>query len=43
MKRKYESQAFETKYKAILEVEKGQKSKSTIAKDFNIPTSTLST
>ena len=34
---------FETKYKAISEVEKGQKSKSAIAKEFNIPASTLST
>ena len=43
VKRKYQSQTFETKYQAILEVEKGQKSKSAIAKDFNIPASTLST
>ena len=43
VKRNYESQTFETKYQVILEVEKGQKSKSAIAKDFNIPASTLST
>ena len=43
VKRKKEPQTFETKYKAISEVEKGQKSKSAIAKEFNIPASTLST
>ena len=43
VKRKKEPQTFETKYKAISEVKKGPKSKSTIAKEFNIPASTLST
>lgn len=43
VKRKVEAKDFEVKYNAILEVEKGQKAKSVIAKDFNIPASTLST
>ena len=43
VKRKYDSQMFEIMYQAITEVEKGQKSKSAIAKEFNIPASTLST
>ena len=33
----------ETKYKAILEVEKGLKAKTQIAKDLDVPLSTLST
>ena len=43
VKRKYEPQTFEKKYQAVLEVEKGQRSKSAIAKEFNVPASTLST
>ena len=43
VKRKIEAKDFEVKYNAILEVEKGQKAKSVIAKEFNIPASTLST
>ena len=43
VKRKYEPQTFEKKYQAILEVEKGQRPKSAIAKQFNVPASTLST
>jgi transposase-like protein len=42
-KRKYGVNSVETKYAAIVEAEKGSKSKCDIAKDFNIPPSTLST
>ena len=37
VKRKYEPQMFEKKYQAILEVEKGQRPKSAIAKELNVP------
>ena len=42
VKRKLESKTLEEKYRAILEVEKGQKSKTEIAKMFNVPKNTLS-
>ena len=43
VKRKKESKSMEEKYAAIIECEKGQKSKTEIAKQFNVPLSTLST
>lgn len=43
LKRNYEPQTFEKKYQAILEVEKGHRPKSAIAKVFNVPARTLST
>ena len=43
MSTKHKTNTLETKYKAILEVEKGLKTKTQIAKDFNVPLITLST
>ncbi|XP_069134649.1 tigger transposable element-derived protein 6-like [Argopecten irradians] len=43
LKRKLESKSYDVKYEAIMEVEKGVKSKKQIAADFGIPQSTLST
>ena len=43
VKRKLDTQTIETKYKAILEVEKGLKKKQDIASQFNIKPATLST
>lgn len=42
VKRKLDTKTLEDKYLAIMEVEKGQKSKTEIAKMFNIPKNTLS-
>ena len=39
--RKFDQKTIEEKYAAIIEVEKGQKSKTEIAKIFNIPKNTL--
>ena len=41
MKRKLDQKTLEEKYAAIIEVEKGQKTKTEIAKMFNIPKNTL--
>lgn len=41
IKRKSEHKSLDVKYNAIMEFEKGQKSKSEIAKMFNIPKNTL--
>lgn len=43
VKRKLASYCMKTKYQAVMEVEKGSKSKTDIAKQFGIPTNTLST
>lgn len=43
VKRKLTVKTIETKYRAIMEVEQGEKSKSTIAKDLGVPLNTLST
>ncbi|XP_060065142.1 tigger transposable element-derived protein 6-like [Ylistrum balloti] len=43
VKRKIETKTVETKYRAILAVEKGDRSKSDIAREFGIPANTLST
>ena len=40
---KRKTNTLETKYKAIMEVEKKKKTKTAIAKEFNIPLNTLST
>ena len=42
IKRKYDSKTLETKYNAIIECEKGTKSKTEIARMFNVPNNTLS-
>ena len=42
-KRKCIVQSIETKYKAIIEVEAGLKKKAQIAREFNVPSNTLST
>lgn len=43
IKRKLDAKSYETKYDAILAVERGGKTKKQIASDFGIPMSTLST
>ena len=43
VKRRNDTKTFEVKYQAIMEVEKGLKSKAAIAKLFEIPATTLST
>ncbi len=43
VKRKLDYKSFEKKYQAIMEAEKGIKSKKSIAAEFSIPASTLST
>lgn len=43
IKRTLDSKSYQTKYDALVEVETGMKSKKQIAKDFKVPTSTLST
>lgn len=43
IKRKLDAKSYETKYDAIMTVERGGKSKKQIAADFGIPMSTLST
>ena len=43
MATKCKTNTFETKYKAILEVEKGLMNKTQIAKDLDVPLTTLST
>ena len=43
IKRKLDVKSYETKYEAIMAVEKGVKAKKQIAADFGIPVSTLST
>lgn len=43
VKRKLNVKTIETKYRAIMEVVQGEKSKSTIAKDLGVPLNTLST
>ena len=40
---KCKTTTLETKYRAILEVEKGAKTKTQIAKDYGVPPNTLST
>ena len=42
IKRRLESKTIEQKYNTIMEIEKGHRSKSEIAKLFNVPKSTLS-
>ncbi|KAH3773599.1 hypothetical protein DPMN_174961 [Dreissena polymorpha] len=42
-KRKLENKSFKEKYEAIIEVEKGLKTKKKIAEEFGIPQNTLST